>query len=127
METAELKKLEKSSRLTKEQSSRLTSLAPGAYCLHKSWGFGKVQSLDLILGRVTIDFRSKHGHSMELAYAADSLQLLPAEHILAQKADNPQRLRALPNLDLCRVVLQSFAGQATADQFQSALCGDIVS
>jgi transcription elongation GreA/GreB family factor len=126
METTELKKLVESNRLTEQQASKLKDLAAGVCCLHKSWGFGKVQALDLILGRVAIDFKSKPGHSMELGYAADSLQLLTPTHILAQKVENAGRLRSLPPLELCRIVLQSFGGQATADQFQRALCGDVI-
>lgn len=126
METADLKKLVELGRVTQEQADKLKPLRPGVYCQHKSWGFGKVQWVDLILGRVTIDFKSKPGHSMELGYAADSLQLLPGTHILAQKADNVERLRGQPPIEVCRTVLQSLGGQVTADQFQSLLCGDVI-
>lgn len=126
METADLKKLVESKRVTQEQADKLKDLRPGVYCLHKSWGFGKVQWVDLILGRVAIDFKSKPGHSMELGYAADSLQLLPSTHILTQKSDNAARLRSQPPLEVCRVVLQSYAGQVTADQFHSILSPDVI-
>lgn len=127
MESSELKKLVDGNRLTAAQAARLGTLAPGIYCLHKSWGFGRIASIDPILARVSIDFKSKPGHSMELGYAADSLQLLEPGHILTLKAENLSKVRAMPILEICRVLLRSHGGQAMADQFQSALTPDVVS
>ena len=59
---------------------------PGSYCLHKSWGFGRIEAVNFLVNQITIDFRSKKGHTMQLQYAAESLQPIPAGHILALKA-----------------------------------------
>ena len=60
-----------------------SSLAPA--CLHKSWGFGRVAEWSLLTGQIVIDFQSKKGHLMQAQYAAETLQPIPAEHILARK------------------------------------------
>jgi transcription elongation GreA/GreB family factor len=107
----------------------LKKLGPGAYCVHRSWGFGKVTSFDAIMGKFQIDFRGRPGHSMEARYAAESLEILPAEHVLVQKVtslDALKRLAAENPLQLMRVVLASFGGQATADGVAAALCPEVV-
>src|SRR4051812_41775955 len=82
-----------SGRLTQIQVKKLLSLAPGTFCLHRSWGFGKVASFDMVLGQIVIDFTQKPQHPMQFAYAADSLQVLPEDHILAQKANHLEDLK----------------------------------
>jgi transcription elongation GreA/GreB family factor len=107
----------------------LKTLGPGTYCVHRSWGFGKVASFDAIMAKFQIDFKSRPGHSMEARYAAESLEILPAEHILVQKAanfDEVKRLAAEQPLQLMRVVLASYGGQATADAIAATLCPEVV-
>ena len=52
---------------------KLKHLVPGTYCLHRSWGFGQIKEWNKESESVTIDFKSKHGHVMQFAYAAESL------------------------------------------------------
>ncbi|MCX6908100.1 MAG: GreA/GreB family elongation factor [Verrucomicrobia bacterium] len=107
----------------------LKKLGPGAYCIHRSWGFGKVASFDPIMGKFQIDFKGRPAHSMDARYAAESLEILPAEHILVQKVaapDTVKRLAAEQPLELMRVTLASFSGQATADAVAAALCPEVV-
>ena len=56
----------------------LKKLDPGVYCVHRSWGFGKVTAFDNIFGKFQIDFKGRPGHSMDARYAAESLEILPA-------------------------------------------------
>ena len=107
----------------------LKKLGPGAYCVHRSWGFGKVASFDQIMGKFQIDFKGRAGHSMEARYAAESLEVLPIEHILVQKVthlDTLKRLAAEDPVQLMRVVLGSFGGQAMADPIATALCPEVI-
>ncbi|MFA6562190.1 MAG: GreA/GreB family elongation factor [Verrucomicrobiia bacterium] len=107
----------------------LKKLGAGTYCIHRSWGFGKVTSFDNIMGKFQIDFKGRPGHSMEARYAAESLEILPAEHILVQKVTNLdalKRLAAEEPLQLMRVVLGSFGGQALAEPIAAALCPEVV-
>ena len=107
----------------------LSSLMEAGYCQHKSWGFGKVRTLDGIAGRLVIDFSSKPGHAMDLAFSAESLKPISKDHILARKHANLkslQQMAALHHLDVVKLVLDSFGGRATADQIQAVLVPDVI-
>ena len=61
--------------------SQLDQLKPGAFCLHKSWGFGRVADWNLLLNQILIDFEKKKGHPMQLQYAAENLTPIPGRTI----------------------------------------------
>ena len=73
----ELEKLVAAGKIQKSHIAPLLSLKEAGFCHHKSWGFGRIVSVDLALGRLNIDFTNKAGHSMDLAFSAESLKLLP--------------------------------------------------
>ena len=73
-------------KITAAAAESLSKLTPGAFCTHRSWGFGRIAGWELITGQITIDFVSKKGHPMQLQYAAETLTFIPAEHILARAA-----------------------------------------
>ena len=107
----------------------LVTLTDSGYCYHKSWGFGKITTVDTVFSRFVIDFQTKSGHAMDLAFAAASLKAIPKEHIYARKVSDLEALRqmaALHHLDLIKLVLQSFGGRATVDQVQQALVPDVI-
>jgi transcription elongation GreA/GreB family factor len=125
---AELQKSVDAGKLTSAGAAQLEQLKPGAFCLHKSWGFGRVAEWNLLLNQVVIDFEKKKGHLMQLQYAADNLTPIPAEHFLAKKASD---LPSLKNLlkeapaEMMRNILQSYGGKATQAQISHWLTGDI--
>jgi len=51
-------------RISQEVGTRLSQLAPGQYCLHKSWGAGKVTDWDISSGKITIDFEKNENQTM---------------------------------------------------------------
>ena len=107
----------------------LKKLDPGVYCVHRSWGFGKVTAFDNIFGKFQIDFKGRPGHSMDARYAAESLEILPAEHILVRKTtglDALKRTAVEQPLELMRIVLGSFGGQAMAEPVADALCPEVI-
>jgi hypothetical protein len=53
---AELQKLVDAGKLTPAGAAQLNQLKPGAFCLHKSWGFGRVADWNLLLNQILIDF-----------------------------------------------------------------------
>src|ERR1700754_1444092 len=81
----ELQQAVDSGKLTAQAAEALSKLEPGACCLHKSWGFGQVAEWSLLTGQIVINFQSKKGHLMQAQYAAETLQPIPADHILARK------------------------------------------
>jgi transcription elongation GreA/GreB family factor len=125
----EFEKLVASGKLEKQQVEPLVQLTTSGYCMHRSWGFGKITTVDTVFGRFTIDFQNKPGHTMDLAFAAESLKPIPKDHILARKASDIEGLRqmaALHHLELIRLVLNSSNGRATVDQIQAVLVPDII-
>ncbi len=118
-----------SGRLTQNQVKKLLLLGPGAYCFHRSWGFGKVHSFDHVLGQILIDFLRKPQHSMQLAYAVESLTVIPADHILALKASDINNLKILAEKDPAQVIrtfANSFGETAIMERLESTLCSEVV-
>ena len=125
----EFEKLVATGKISRQHVEALVQLAKAGYCMHRSWGFGKITAVDTLLCRFLVDFASKAGHSMDLAFAAESLKPIPADHILARKAADLPGLRqiaALHHLDLIKIVLQSYGGRANVDQIQQVLVPDVI-
>src|SRR5687768_25009 len=120
----EFEKLAAAGKISRAQIEPLTQLAEKQFAVHRSWGVGKVANWDWLFSKLVIDFQGRAGHAMDLAFAAESLKPVPADHILAQKFSDLQSLRqmaALDHLKLIRLVIESFGGKATLDQIQHAL------
>jgi transcription elongation GreA/GreB family factor len=127
---AELEKLVEAGKLTPKAADQLEKLKPGTYCLHKSWGFGKVAEWNLLLNQILIDFPGKKAHPMQLAYAADNLTVIPLEHFLARKATDLAGLKEQVKNDavgVMRNVLESLGGSATVAQISQLMVGDLFS
>jgi transcription elongation GreA/GreB family factor/transcription elongation factor GreA-like protein len=125
----EFEKLAATGKLTRQNVDALVALTESGYCYHRSWGFGKITTVDAVFSRFVIDFESKPAHTMDLAFAAESLKPISNDHIYARKVSDIEALRqmaALHHLDLIKLVLQSFGGRATVDQIQQALVPDVI-
>ncbi len=125
----EFEKMAAAGKLDRHNLEALVQLADNGFCMHRSWGFGRIRTVDPVFARFTIDFPGRPGHAMALDFAAESLKPISKEHILARKASDVESLRQLAGqnrLDLIRIVLASFGGQATADQVQQALVPEVI-
>ena len=124
----EFEKLAAAGKIEGRHVEPLTKLAEGGCCTHRSWGFGKIKTMDTVFARFTIDFAGKPGHTMDLAFAAETLKPIPKDHILARKTNDLEAVRQLAahHLDLIKLVLNSFGGRATADQIQQVLVPDVI-
>src|SRR5438067_12925670 len=117
----EFEKLVAAGKLDRQHVEALVVLTKSGFCVHRSWGFGRIKTVDTVFARFTIDFQTKTGHTMDLAFAAESLKPISKEHILARKAADLETLRqmaATNHLELVKLVLNSFSGRATMDQIQ---------
>lgn len=126
----ELEKFIESGKLTTKAAEQLQQLQPGAFCLHKSWGFGRVAEWNLLLNQIVIDFKTKPHHPMQLAYAAENLTPIPAEHFLARKVSAIDEIKTLLKSDpaaVVRNILESLGGKATLSQISEMLVGDFFS
>src|SRR5215471_10803416 len=125
----EFEKLAAAGKISRQQIEPLLAVSTDQYVFHRSWGVGKVATWDWLFSKVIIDFQNRPGHAMDLAFAADSLKPIPANHIMARKYNELPKLRemaALHHLDLIKLVLQSYAGKATVDQIQQLLVPDVI-
>jgi transcription elongation GreA/GreB family factor len=125
----EFEKLAAAGKIEGRHVAALTLLAEAGCCIHRSWGFGRIKTVDTVFARFTIDFHGKPGHPMDLAFAAESLRPVSKDHIQARKAADLNAVRHLAahHIDLIKIVLNSFGGKATADQIQQVLVPDVIS
>jgi transcription elongation factor GreA len=124
----ELEKLVEAGKLTARAAQQLEELKPGTFCLHKSWGFGRVSEWNLLLNQIVIDFAGKKSHPMQAQYAAENLASLAPEHFLARKATDLASIKNLARENpaaLVRNILESLDGKATAQQISEWLVGDV--
>ena len=124
----ELQQAVDAGKLTTKAAEALSLLEPGASCLHKSWGFGRVAEWSLLTGQIVVDFQSRKGHLMQAQYAAETLRPIPAEHILARKIADPDAVKAQAMEDpasLLHEILRDHGGKATFDQIAAALAPQI--
>ncbi len=126
---AEAQKLVESGKLTAKAAEQLEKLKPGTFCLHKSWGFGRVTEWNLLLNQIVIDFASKKAHPMQVQYAAENLTPLAREHFLARKANNLTSIKTLAREEpvaVVRNIVESLGGQATVAQIGEWLVNDVL-
>ncbi len=115
----ELQKVVESEKLSPSAAEKIDQLAPGAYCQHKSWGFGQVAEWNLLTGQIFIDFDSKKKHPMQLEYASETLTMVPDDHVRAQIAKDKEAVLARAKEDPAGLgidTLRSLGGRATTDQ-----------
>jgi transcription elongation GreA/GreB family factor len=124
----EFEKLAAAGKIEGKHVPALAQLAEAGCCTHRSWGFGRIKTVDTVFARFTIDFPGKAGHPMDLGFAAETLKPVPKDHILARKATDLDAVRHLAahHLDLIKIVLSSFGGKATTDQIQHVLVPDVI-
>jgi transcription elongation GreA/GreB family factor len=125
---AELEKLVEAGKLTSKAAGQLEKLKPGTFCLHKSWGFGRVREWNLLLNQIVIDFAGKKSHLMQTQYAAENLTPLAPEHFLVRKATDLASIKNLARENpaaLVRNILESLDGKGTAEQIGEWLVGDV--
>ncbi len=125
----ELEKLVISGKIGSDLIDPILLLSEAGYSTHRSWGFGKITEIDTVFSRISIDFDTKPDHSMDLGFAAKTLNAIGPEHILARKVDDLkalQKLAAINHLELIKVVLLSYNGKATIDTIQKSLVPEVI-
>src|SRR5664280_2398835 len=125
----EFEKMAAAGTLERHHIEALVRLTDTGFCMHRSWGFGRIKTVDTVFARFMIDFDNKAGHTMDLAFAAESLKPIAKDHILARKASDLETLRqmaATQHQELVKLVLNSYGGKATVEQIQRALVPDVI-
>src|SRR5262249_10658892 len=125
----ELEKLVEAGKLTTKSAGQLEKLKPGTFCLHKSWGFGRVREWNLLLNQIVIDFATKKFHPMQPQYAAENLTPLAQGHFLVRKATAMASIKNQTKetpVALATNILESMDGKASAKQIGDWLVGDVI-
>jgi transcription elongation GreA/GreB family factor len=122
-------KLVEAGRIPKPVGERLSQLAPGNFCIHKSFGAGKVIDWDLPAKKVTIDFEKSAGQSMELQFAFQKTEWIGSDDFRAKKIEQLEELWTLSKSDPLALVvhlLQSHGGSMTGDALEKELSGAVI-
>ncbi|HEY5622044.1 MAG TPA: GreA/GreB family elongation factor [Pontiella sp.] len=82
----------------------LLSLKTGMLCYNETWGFGIIEHIDFFYQQLEIDFERKGDHELAFSYAADALEILDDDHILAIKHNNPDELTRMIKKEPAEVV-----------------------
>lgn len=76
--------------------SKLERMNSGAFCMHRSWGFGQIQGFDSGEGKLIIDFEDgKKGHRMDPAFCVDKLEILSESNILVRRRQDPSAVEEM--------------------------------
>ena len=95
----------------------LRSLKCGMLCYNETWGLGVIEEIDSFYLKLEIDFMGKGGHEMAFNYAAEALEILDDEHILAIKHKQPaelERLIAEDPAEVVRMALRSYGSMSVS-------------
>lgn len=95
----------------------LRSLKCGMLCYNETWGLGVIEEIDSFYLKLEIDFMGKGGHEMAFNYAAEALEMLDDEHILAIKHKQPaelERLIAEDPAEVVRMALRSYGSMSVS-------------
>ena len=125
----EFEKLAAAGKVRAGDVDTLVQLASEGFCMHKSWGFGQVKTVDVVLGKMTVDFDGRPGHVIDLGFAPKILAPISKEHIEARKAtdmDGLKQMAALQHHEVIKVVVDSYGSLATVEKVQDALVPDVI-
>jgi transcription elongation factor GreA len=100
----------------KGSKSKLEAMKPGAYVVHRSWGFGQIKSFDDTTLRLVIDFKGKKAHAMDPAFCVGTMEVLPDNHLLVRKETEPKKILELIADNPAQLIveaLESYPNKAT--------------
>ncbi len=95
----------KKNPLLKAARHKLEAMQPGTYCIHRSWGFGKITAYDDTDGKLIIDFEDKEGHRMDPAFCVTTMDVLAPDHILARKQTESDVIETLITENQAQIVI----------------------
>jgi transcription elongation factor GreA len=103
--------IEKNPKLVPHRA-KLEAMVPGNYCLHRSWGFGKIVDYNAADDRLIIDFEDgKDGHAMAPAFCVDKLDILKTNDILVRSRTEPdlieEMIKKKPADLICEIIAAS--------------------
>jgi len=111
-----------------ERLRHLRALKTGMLCYNATWGFGIIEHIDYFYRQLEIDFERKGEHEMAFSYAAEALEVLDDEHLLAIKHNKPEELECMIKEDpaeVVRITLRSY-GNMPVTRLETTLVPSIL-
>lgn len=106
----------------------LRALKVGLLCHNSTWGFGIIEHIDYFYQQLEIDFARKGEHEMAFSYAAEALDILDDQHILAIKHNQAAELARMIKEDpaeVVRIALRSY-GPMPVTRLQTTLTPSVL-
>ena len=75
----------------------LEAMKEGAFCIHRSWGFGKIVGFEADKGMILVDFEGDElkSHPMDPVFCLGKLEVLDDDHILSRHRANPEEIEKM--------------------------------
>lgn len=106
----------------------LRSMKKGMLCYNKTWGFGIIERIDAFYQKIEIEFDRKGDHEFAFSYAAEALEALTDDHLLAIRHNEPEKfaemLKKEPG-EIIRITLRSY-GKQSINQLESHFVPDMM-
>lgn len=125
----DVEKLVAAGKIPKPVGERLSQLAPGNFCLHKSYGAGKIISWDFSSKKIIVDFEKSSEQEMDLQFAMQKTEWIAPDDFRAAKIEQIEELRKLAKLDSVALVvhiLQSHNGSITGEAIEALVSGTVI-
>lgn len=125
----EFTKLAEAGKIKHGDIETLVTMATEGFCRHRSWGVGRITTVDTVLGKLTVDFKDKPSHSIDLSFAVKILDPIAKENIEARKLTDMAGLKgmaAMDHLGVIKLILDSYGVAATVDKIQEVLVPDVI-
>ena len=125
----DLEKLVARGKIDQETGEKLDLVPPGTFCVHKSWGAGKVIDWDRLNLKVVIDFEDKPGHPLGMKFAAKSLTAVKDNSFIAKRHSHLEELKSESKNDpvsLVRSILEENDESLMLDELEGLLKGRVI-
>lgn len=125
----DLEKLVSREKIDQDTGEKLSQVPPGSFCLHQSWGAGKVTEFDRLNLKVIIDFEDKPGHALGMKFAAKSLTPVEENSFIAKRHSSLDELKTQSKDDpvsLVRSILIENKAKLMLDELEGLLKGRVI-
>ena len=106
-----------------ERTRNLFAYTPGTIVYMEGKGVGRVESVNLQLATLKVDFENIKGLSVGFRAAGTMLEPLPEGHVLRRKLEEPETLESLKPPELLKTVMASYERALTAAEVREAVSG----
>jgi len=108
--------------------NHLRAMKKGMLCYNKTWGFGIVGRVDAFYQKVEIEFEKRGDHEFAFSYAAEALDVLTNDHLLAIRHNDPDEFTRLLKEDpgeIIRITLRSY-GKLSINKLEEHFVPDLL-